>query len=105
MNTEVVGREQELASLRAFIERDEGGPAALVLEGEPGIGKSTLWLAGVEEAREDDRRPVPACRRDNANRRGSAAELRLATTEAPASAGVSPTGNGWRVGRGPPSNA
>jgi DNA-binding CsgD family transcriptional regulator len=50
MNTEVVGREEELASLRAFIERDEGGPAALVLEGEPGIGKSTLWLAGVQEA-------------------------------------------------------
>ena len=50
MNTEIVGREQELASLRAFIDAGRRRPAALVLEGEPGIGKSTLWLAGVEEA-------------------------------------------------------
>ncbi len=27
------------------------GPAALVLEGEPGIGKTTLWQAAVEQAR------------------------------------------------------
>ena len=47
----IVGREQELASLRAFIGRAEEGPAALVLEGEAGIGKSTLWHAGVEHAR------------------------------------------------------
>ncbi len=54
MTPEIVGREAELASLRTFLEPSEGGPAALVLEGEPGIGKSTLWLAGVEEARERD---------------------------------------------------
>ena len=47
MALEVVGREQELASVDAFIGEAEGAPAALVLEGEPGIGKSTLWLAGV----------------------------------------------------------
>ena len=51
MNPEIVGREEELGSVRAFIEQDEGDPVALVLEGEPGIGKSTLWLAGVEQAR------------------------------------------------------
>jgi DNA-binding CsgD family transcriptional regulator len=50
MALEIVGREEELASLRTFIDRAEAGSAALVLEGEPGIGKSTLWLAGVEEA-------------------------------------------------------
>ena len=50
--TGIVGREQELASLRDFIARTEQGTAALVLEGEAGIGKSTLWLAGVEHARE-----------------------------------------------------
>src|SRR5439155_9137962 len=50
-NALVVGREEELASLHAFIDRAEGGPAALVLEGDAGIGKSTLWLAGVEHAR------------------------------------------------------
>ena len=48
---EIVGREAELASLDAFIDEAQGGPAALVLEGEPGIGKSTLWQAGVEHAR------------------------------------------------------
>jgi len=47
----IVGRETELAALRDFVERDVEGPHALVLEGEPGIGKSTLWLAGVALAR------------------------------------------------------
>jgi DNA-binding CsgD family transcriptional regulator len=56
MNPEIVGREEELASLRAFFEQAEGGPRALLLQGEPGIGKSTLWLAGVEEARRRDLR-------------------------------------------------
>ena len=50
--TGIVGREQELASLRDFIARTEQGTAALVLEGEAGIGKSTLWVTGVEYARE-----------------------------------------------------
>jgi hypothetical protein len=49
MTLEIVGREDELASIHAFFDQAEGGPAALVLEGEPGIGKSTLWLAGVEK--------------------------------------------------------
>jgi DNA-binding CsgD family transcriptional regulator len=48
----IVGRDQELASVGAFVDGAGAGPAALVLEGEPGIGKSTLWLAGVERARE-----------------------------------------------------
>src|SRR5437899_11491627 len=48
---EIVSREEELASLHAFIGEAQGGPAALVLEGEAGSGKSTLWLAGVEHAR------------------------------------------------------
>jgi DNA-binding CsgD family transcriptional regulator len=45
----VVGRERELAALRAFLRGD--GPAALVLTGWPGIGKTTLWEACVAEAR------------------------------------------------------
>jgi DNA-binding CsgD family transcriptional regulator len=48
---EIVGREVELASVEAFVGRAGGGPAALVLEGEPGIGKSTLWSAAVEGAK------------------------------------------------------
>ena len=41
-----------MALLNAFAGRSEQGPAALVIDGEPGIGKSTLWRAGVEQARE-----------------------------------------------------
>ena len=36
----------------AFVDRLIEGSAALVLEGEAGIGKSTLWQAGVQAARE-----------------------------------------------------
>ena len=52
MSSGIVGREQELDRLRALLDRPAEGVSALVLEGEPGIGKSTLWLAGVELARE-----------------------------------------------------
>jgi hypothetical protein len=51
MMFEIVSREDELASLQAFFDVPPGGPTALVLEGDAGIGKSTLWLAGVEHAR------------------------------------------------------
>ncbi len=52
MPYEIVGRERDLASVHAFVGRTSGGAAGLVLEGEAGIGKSTLWLAGVSAARE-----------------------------------------------------
>jgi DNA-binding CsgD family transcriptional regulator len=48
---EIVGREEEFASIHSFVGRTAGTAGALVLEGEAGIGKSTLWLAGVEYAR------------------------------------------------------
>src|SRR5215217_4800295 len=51
MVSEIVGRDEELALVQAFVGSAEDGTAALVLEGEAGIGKSTLWLAGVEHAR------------------------------------------------------
>ena len=46
MMSTVVSREEELASLDAFIDAPAAAPAALVLEGEAGIGKSTLWRRG-----------------------------------------------------------
>jgi DNA-binding CsgD family transcriptional regulator len=49
---EIVGREGELASVGAFVGGDRAGPVGLVLEGDPGIGKSTLWLRGLELARD-----------------------------------------------------
>jgi len=45
-----VGREEELGELRGFLNGVGGGAGALVLFGEPGIGKTILWEAGVEEA-------------------------------------------------------
>lgn len=48
---EVVGRDAELRSIYGFLDGAGCGRSALVLEGEPGIGKSTLWLAAVEHWR------------------------------------------------------
>ncbi len=39
----VVGREAELVEVEGFLEASAGGFAALVLEGEAGIGKTTVW--------------------------------------------------------------
>src|SRR6188472_3497216 len=50
MPHEIVGRDGELASIHSFIDDAGPAPSALVLDGEPGIGKSALWLAGVEHA-------------------------------------------------------
>ena len=47
---EIVGRHEELGSVNAFFDRTAAGLAAVVIEGEAGIGKSTLWRAGVEAA-------------------------------------------------------
>jgi len=57
---EIVGREQEVAALLAFFDGAGEGPASVVLEGDAGIGKSTLWRAGVEAARERSLRVLGA---------------------------------------------
>ena len=49
--SETVGRDVERASVSAFVGRVPDTPSALVLEGDAGIGKSTLWLEGVALAR------------------------------------------------------
>ena len=49
---EVIGREAELSVLGAFLDDVRGGPAALLLDGEAGVGKTTLWKEGLEAARE-----------------------------------------------------
>lgn len=50
MSVSVVGRDSELASILDFVARISDGAAALVLEGEAGMGKTTLWRAAVEHA-------------------------------------------------------
>ena len=44
----IVGRDEELAVVDRFCERPR--PAALVIDGEPGIGKTILWREAVQEA-------------------------------------------------------
>ena len=49
---EVIGREDELFALQRALEGVRGGATALLLEGEAGIGKTTVWQRGVELALE-----------------------------------------------------
>lgn len=51
MVSQIVGRDAEREVVSAFVGRVPDAPSALVLEGEAGIGKSTLWLEGVALAR------------------------------------------------------
>ena len=51
MTAAIVGREDELAALAQFLSRDDW-PRALLLEGEAGAGKTTLWEHAVDSARE-----------------------------------------------------
>src|SRR5881396_2015599 len=46
---DMVGRESEVETIAAFLR--DGSASVLVLEGEAGIGKTTLWRAAVEKAR------------------------------------------------------
>jgi AAA ATPase domain len=50
--TAVVGRDRELAEITSFLELADEAPRILLLEGEAGIGKSTLWRSGVDLAHE-----------------------------------------------------
>jgi pentatricopeptide repeat protein len=70
----IVGRESELARVNSFIESVPEGPSALLLEGAAGIGKTTLWHAGVSMARARGHR-VLACRAAEAEARLSYAAL------------------------------
>lgn len=47
---EVVGREDEIAAVLNFLQEPSAFPGALLLEGETGIGKTTLWQRGLELA-------------------------------------------------------
>lgn len=51
----IFGRESQLETLRGLPASLADGPAALVIEGEAGIGKTTLWRAGVAAARDSVR--------------------------------------------------
>jgi DNA-binding CsgD family transcriptional regulator/tetratricopeptide (TPR) repeat protein len=47
---ELLGREDELTRLHELVSSLPDGPRAITLRGEPGIGKTTVWRAGLELA-------------------------------------------------------
>lgn len=47
---DIVGREREIGEVEQLLERAVTAPARLTLVGEPGIGKTTVWEAGVGAA-------------------------------------------------------
>src|SRR5262249_13514436 len=49
----LIGRSEEHATVQAFLSDVLEGPAALVLAGEPGIGKTVVWAACLAEAAQD----------------------------------------------------
>ena len=46
-----LGRQAERRAIADFLTTAESGQAGLIIEGEAGIGKTTLWLDAVEQAR------------------------------------------------------
>lgn len=47
----IVGRDEEIGAIIRCLSEASQSPRALALEGEAGIGKTTLWRYGVDEAR------------------------------------------------------
>ena len=47
---QLVGRAEECEAIVGFLDAREQLPGAIVLRGEAGIGKTTLWLAGIDDA-------------------------------------------------------
>ena len=50
MPASVVGRDAELAALSEFLAGIPNGASLVVLEGDAGMGKTTLWRSTVAEA-------------------------------------------------------
>jgi predicted ATPase len=46
----IVGRDAELATIQGFLQDLPSGPRALLIQGEAGIGKTTLWRAAISAA-------------------------------------------------------
>ena len=57
---DVVGRTEELARIAGFVTSSGPGTRVLAVEGAPGVGKTTLWEAGVALARKNGMRVLTA---------------------------------------------
>ncbi|MBV8928067.1 MAG: AAA family ATPase, partial [Mycobacteriaceae bacterium] len=60
MPTEIVSRASELQAVANLLVAARSEPSALMVEGEPGVGKTMLWLHATEQAREHDFRVLCA---------------------------------------------
>jgi DNA-binding CsgD family transcriptional regulator len=74
LTEDVIGRESELEILDRFLDSLDAGFRALLLFGEPGIGKTTLWREGLADAQERGYRTL-ACSPVEAETRLSYAAL------------------------------
>jgi DNA-binding CsgD family transcriptional regulator len=71
---DVVGRDDELRTIMRVLDSPADQPPAIVLQGEPGIGKTTLWVAAIGQARKRGFR-VLSCRPSAAEAQLSYASL------------------------------
>ena len=55
----MIGRAGEAAAIDRFAEQVPSGPVGLLIEGEPGIGKTTVMLEAIRAARERRYRVLP----------------------------------------------
>src|SRR5205807_5696407 len=70
----VFGRDREFVRLSAFLDAIPHGPCVLLLEGEAGVGKTTVWRWAVERATAAEFRVV-TCRPAEAEAKFSHAAL------------------------------
>src|SRR5258708_15347905 len=52
MTGPMASRPPEESALSEFLDSASTAPSALLLDGEAGIGKTTVWLAGLKRARD-----------------------------------------------------
>jgi DNA-binding CsgD family transcriptional regulator len=53
-SSEIIGRDPDRRVVTGFLCEIASGSVALVIEGDPGIGKSTIWRDGIAQARDRD---------------------------------------------------
>ena len=56
----IFGRDLELTAMDQFLNSTPNWPSAMIIQGEAGIGKTTLWLEGVRRAEERSVRALQA---------------------------------------------
>ena len=56
----IFGRDLELAAMDRFFDGTPAWPSVVVIEGEAGIGKTTLWTEGVRRAEKRGMRALQA---------------------------------------------